>query len=130
MKDLNFIELSQEQKQFIEIAKEGKNILVDACIGSGKTTAIQFLCDELSPDLNILYLTYNKLLKVDAKSKIRNANVTVTNYHGFAFNSLINFGRKTGIPDLIQRFNKEKPPIDIYDVLIIDEYPIYQYLNI
>ncbi len=36
--------LSDEQRQFVEIAKKGRNILVDACIGSGKTTAIQALC--------------------------------------------------------------------------------------
>ena len=39
--------LSDEQQQFIEEALQGKNILVDACIGSGKTTAIQNLCNAL-----------------------------------------------------------------------------------
>lgn len=34
------IKLSVEQQLFIEKALQGKNILVDACIGSGKTTAI------------------------------------------------------------------------------------------
>lgn len=122
MKKANFIELSQEQKNFIQTAKEGRNILVDACIGSGKTTAIQHLCNELPIQLNILYLTYNKLLKIDAQSKIKNRNTTVTNYHGFAYSSLIKSGITTGVPDLIQRFNKEKPAINRYDVLIIDEY--------
>ncbi|MBE7078350.1 MAG: hypothetical protein E7380_00600 [Clostridiales bacterium] len=116
------IELSSEQKEFIRLAKTGCNILVDACIGSGKTTAIQCLCNELDPDLKILYLTYNKLLKVDAKSKIKNKNVTVTNYHGFAYRSLLLKGEKAGVSDLIQTFNRRKPKIDSYDVLIIDEY--------
>lgn len=74
--------LSEEQSKFVEIAQKGKNILVDACIGSGKTTAIQALCKELPRDKKILYLTYNKLLKIDAKSKIHEKNVLVTNYHG------------------------------------------------
>ena len=30
--------LSEEQSKFVEIAQKGKNILVDACIGSGKTS--------------------------------------------------------------------------------------------
>ena len=77
------MQLSDEQSKFVEIAQEGKNILVDACIGSGKTTAIQVLCEELPKEKNILYLTYNKLLKIDAKSKIHKKNVLVTNYHGF-----------------------------------------------
>lgn len=114
--------LSEEQSEFVKIAQEGKNILVDACIGSGKTTAIQALCKELPRDKKILYLTYNKLLKIDAKSKIHEKNVLVTNYHGFAYRSLIRMGIKAGISDLIQKFIKISPNIEPYDVLIIDEY--------
>lgn len=114
--------LSAEQRLFISRAKDRKNILVDACIGSGKTTAIQYLCNELPATLKILYLTYNKLLKLDAKAKIRNSNTTVTNYHGFAFMSLKKIGVKAGISDLIQCFNKERPKLEHYDILIIDEY--------
>lgn len=114
--------LSEEQSKFVEIARKGKNILVDACIGSGKTTAIQALCKELPRDKKILYLTYNKLLKIDAKSKIHEKNVLVTNYHGFAYMYLIRMGVKAGISDLIQKFINTKPNIAPYDVLIIDEY--------
>ncbi len=114
--------LSQEQELFIQKVQEGYNVLVDACIGSGKTTAIQHLCNVLPTNLNILYLTYNKLLKLDARSKIKNKNVTVTNYHGFAFTALRKIGISVGIPELIQSFIREKPPIDHYDVLVIDEY--------
>lgn len=116
------VELSKEQKRFVEIAQSGQNILVDACIGSGKTTAIQALCKELPRSKKILYLTYNKLLKIDAKSKIHEKNVMVTNYHGFAYYVLIRMGIKAGISDLIQCFVKNKPKINHYDVLIIDEY--------
>ena len=116
------IKLSDEQELFIDKAKRGDNILVDACIGSGKTTAIQHLCDELSPRLKILYLTYNKLLKLDARSKIHNKNVTVTNYHGFAYSVFNRLGKSVSVSDLIQTFNREQPRTPRYDVLIIDEY--------
>ncbi|MFG6368260.1 MAG: hypothetical protein K1W16_07495 [Lachnospiraceae bacterium] len=59
------VQLSSEQQLFIEKALCGNNILVDACIGSGKTTAIQSLCNQLPSTKKILYLTYNKLLKID-----------------------------------------------------------------
>lgn len=117
-----FVDLSLEQQLFIKKAKEGNNILVNACIGSGKTTAIQRLCDELPPEKNILYLTYNKLLKIDAKAKIKNKNATVSNYHGFAFSLLKRNGVSAGVSDLIQTFIKLKPIVSHYDVLIIDEY--------
>lgn len=116
------IEPSVEQKQFITWAKEGRNILVDACIGSGKTTAIQKLGQSLPSSTKILYLTYNKLLKLDAKSKITNRNVTVQNYHGFAYLALSRSNIYAGVSDLIQTVNREKPYIIPYDVMIIDEY--------
>ena len=118
---LNF-RLSNEQQLLIEKALQGKNILVDACIGSGKTTAIQKLCNELKGKKKVLYLTYNKLLKLDAKAKIKKKNVTVTNYHGYAYAILQRSGISVGISDLIQTVIHKKPTMEKFDVLIIDEY--------
>jgi len=112
------VKLSSEQEAFISFAAEGKNILVDACIGSGKTTTIQRLCDTLPQNLDILYLTYSKLLRLDAKAKIKNGNVDVTNYHKLAQDSIT---CSVGVSELVETFNKEKPRLK-YDVLIIDEY--------
>lgn len=117
------INLSNEQQIFIQKAMDGKNVLVDACIGSGKTTAIQELCNALPAYKRILYLTYNRLLKLDAKDKIHNRNVLVQNYHGFAAYTLYRAGmRAANQSDLIQTFLRQQPPIAHYDVLIIDEY--------
>ena len=115
------ITLSDEQKEFISLALSGANVLVDACIGSGKTTSIQKLCDEM-PMNRILYLTYNKLLKDDAREKILNRNVDVHNYHSFARTELMKIGRHVSPSDAVQIFNKVKPTIMQYDVLMIDEY--------
>ena len=116
------MKLSDEQELFIREALKGNNILVDACIGSGKTTAIQYLCDAYPTKVRVLYLTYNKLLKIDARSKIKRRNVTVTNYHGYAYSCLKRKGISSGISDLIQTFIKSDPPIAKYNVLVIDEY--------
>lgn len=118
---MNYDKLSDEQKMFIKYGTAGHNILVEACIGSGKTTAIQALCNEIKGK-NILYLTYNKLLKLDAKARIINSRTTVTNYHGFAWQELQRNHIRAGISELIQVYNRSKLPVGHYDVLILDEY--------
>ncbi len=119
---MRYEQLSKEQQEFIDNALSGKNILVDACIGSGKTSSIQALCNMMSGK-NILYLTYNRLLKIDAKEKIQMPRVLVQNYNGFAYICLRAAGVSCGISDQFQTFNKIKPKLPArYDVLIIDEY--------
>lgn len=120
---MDFSKLTSEQQQMIIYARQGKNVLVNACIGSGKTTAIQELCNCLPKTKRILYLTYNKLLKLDAQNKIKNQNADVTNYHGFASQRL-HVENITNVPlqELIHVFLKRRPFIPKYDVLIIDEY--------
>ena len=105
---MKFEDLTDEQQELITRAKNGENVLVDACIGSGKTSTIQVLCNEIR-DKKILYLTYNTLLKIDAQAKITQNNVTVQNYHGFAYGCLARAGFKAGVSDLIQSFLANKP---------------------
>lgn len=118
---ITFDMLSDEQKHCIEVAKTGRNILVDACIGSGKTTTIQIMCNQI-PDKKILYLTFNKLLKDDARKKIVAPNATVTNYDGFAYMALKNANLPLDYERNIRLFNAYKPATAHYDMLILDEY--------
>lgn len=114
--------LTNEQSIFIDKVLQGSNVLVDACVGSGKTTAIQCLCNKVPSNKKILYLTYNKLLKIDAREKIKGKNIIVTNYHGYAWSCLNRIGIKSGISDLLQVFNREKPPVGKFDLIVLDEY--------
>lgn len=122
---LTYDDLSEEQQALVKLVKEGKNVLVNACIGSGKTSTIQVLCNELQ-EKKILYLTYNRLLKVDAKCKIQNPNAVVTNYHGFAtFVITENKFDISGVSDLIQAYIGYFDVFQThpsFDLLLIDEY--------
>ncbi|EIN15368.1 Hypothetical protein, predicted transmembrane protein [Mycoplasmopsis agalactiae 14628] len=119
---LSYSNLTSEQQRMIDLVKENKNVLVDACIGSGKTTAIQVLCNELPRTKKILYLTYNKLLKLDARNKIMNENVERTNYHGFAFKILMQNKINTSSSEAIKNYLETDIVPGFYDVLVLDEY--------
>lgn len=62
MNNIKQVQLTDEQSKFINLAIAGKNILVDACVGSGKTTSINELCNRFDKNKKILYLTFNTLL--------------------------------------------------------------------
>mgnify|MGYP002235975139 FL=1 len=88
-----------------------------------KPSTINVLCDAYPPERRILYLTYNRLLKLDAKDKIKNGNVLVQNYHGFASLLLNKKGiRNCGQGEQLAMVLEKKIPIPPIDTLIIDEY--------
>ena len=49
-------DLSSEQQDLVRLALDGKNVLCDACIGSGKPSTINVLCNEFDSSKEILYL--------------------------------------------------------------------------
>ncbi len=113
--------LSSEQEDFIGLAGKGKNVLVDACIGSGKTTSIQKACSKLHG--RILYLTYNRRLMEDAQAKIKNKNVVVATFHRFMGIYLSRYKcRASGASECVKKFLSVAPMIDRYSTVIVDEY--------
>ena len=59
---------SKEQQVVIQTMKEGFNVQVDAVAGSGKTTTVLSLADQMS-DKIIVQLTYNSELKEEVVQK-------------------------------------------------------------
>lgn len=119
--------LSAEQERMIQKAVlYWRNVLVDARIGSGKTTAIQALCNRIPADKFVVYLTYNKSLKEDAQHRIDRRYGMVTNYHGFALHVLSRNGFRSGnVSEFIREHNRHFDDFSYYpiiDVLILDEY--------
>ena len=121
--------LTSEQQELLDYAKQGKNVLVDACIGSGKTTTLQHLVVELKKlDKRILYLTYNATLKNEARTKIKSDNLVNTQgFDAYAF-EILKKNKLDGhlVKDYLNYKETNKISYkdfkDKYDVLIIDEY--------
>jgi superfamily I DNA/RNA helicase len=78
--------VSGEQQYIIDMVKQGKNVQVDACAGSGKSTTILSTAKSM-PDKQFLLITYNKSLRKEMKEKVDELelkNVIVHTYHSLA----------------------------------------------
>jgi len=118
------VQLSSEQRRMIDAVQAGRDVIVDATVGSGKTTAIQALCTEVGRNRRVLYLTYSKLLKADAQRRVQNAKVQ--NYHGIVYPSLVEARINCGIGESIRQFNTAFAELSArfprFDLLVVDEY--------
>ena len=61
-------EPSEEQQNIIEHIKNEYNVYVEAVAGSGKSTTVLSMANQLS-DKKILQLTYNSSLRLEIKAK-------------------------------------------------------------
>jgi len=61
--------VSDEQQNIITHIKDGKNVQVDACAGSGKSTTILSAAKAM-PEKTFLLITYNKSLRKEIKEKV------------------------------------------------------------
>ena len=123
--------LSVEQQNILNVVKTGKNVVVDAVAGTGKTTLILSIAKELS-DKKILQMTYNKSLKFEVREKIRDAgleNLQVHTYHSLA----VAYYSDDAFVDnelrkIIKCNTRPKKEIPKVDVLVLDESQDMTYL--
>lgn len=110
-----------EQSIIIEKVKKGNNLIVEAVAGSGKTTTLLMVANELQ-DKNICLLTYSRALKDEILTKTIPNNLSVYTFHSFA-----SYIYKTNIYNdyllnnnlLNSKFNKTA--INKIDILMVDE---------
>lgn len=115
---------SEEQQIILDHVKNGKNVIVNAVAGSGKSTTILSLAKEL-PNKTILQITYNSRLRYEIKEKIE--YLSFTNIHIHTFHSLaVKYYLPTAYTDTELRhilYMKTPPqkPIHGFDILVLDE---------
>ena len=116
--------LSDEQNNILTNIKSGKNVIVDAVAGTGKTTLILSI-PTVFPRKKILQMTYNKSLKHEVREKICQlglSNITVHTYHSLAkkyysSSAHVDSEMKKIITNDMQPIN----PIQKFDILVLDE---------
>lgn len=118
------IQFTDEQQLALQYAVDGYDVLVDACIGSGKTTVIQEACKRLyAIEKSVLYLTFNRRLLEEARKRIDPQHADVHTYHSYAGKVL----NSCNIPSSSERevpflFTKRVKRAYKYDVIVVDEY--------
>jgi len=116
--------LSIEQQHILNEVKTGDNVIVDAVAGTGKTTLIMAIANELKSK-NILQITYNKSLKVEVRDKIKIAGYTNLNVHTYHSLAVCYYIQTAHVDNEIKKIidNDINPMIQIpkIDIIVIDE---------
>jgi len=118
------MKLSVEQQHILDRVKAGNNIAVDAVAGTGKTTLILSIADEIR-DKQILQMTYNKSLKFEVREKIENAKIENLNVHTFHSLAVCYYVETAYVDNEIRKIivenKKPSKKIPKIDVLVLDE---------
>jgi hypothetical protein len=115
---------SAEQQRVLDHVQQGKNVIVEACAGSGKSTTILSLAKAF-PHLRILQFTYNKMLRLEIKEKVATlklTNLDVHTFHSFAVKHYTDEAAvDTGIRKILLEQLMPRTAIPVYEVVVLDE---------
>ena len=84
--------LTQEQREAVAMAKKMQSFKVSALAGTGKTTTLAAIAQELGQKRG-LYLSFNKAIATEAQRKFEGSACQARTFHSLAF---AGFGRKYG----------------------------------
>ena len=116
--------MSEEQRKVLDFIRSGKNVIVDACAGSGKSTTILSIAKELTGK-KIRQFTYNSQLRFDVKENIKQMklqNLEVHTYHSFAVKYYSDVAHTdTGIRQILREDTSPRSPIPLVDIVVLDE---------
>jgi len=116
--------MSEEQRAVLDSIARGKNVIVDACAGSGKSTTILSIAKEM-PHITIRQFTYNAMLRHEVKEKIREyqlSNIHVHTYHSFSVKYYAeNCHTDTGIRQIVRQDTSPRIKMPHADLIVLDE---------
>lgn len=115
---------SGEQQNIIDLLDTGKNVIVEAVAGAGKSTTVIFIARHFH-NKKILQLTYNASLRQELKERVdreRIENLEIHTYHSFA----VKYYSPSSHTDfelrkIIRASAPPTTPIPNYDFIICDE---------
>lgn len=115
---------SEEQYRIIKAVKNGHNVVVDACAGSGKSTTILSAALQM-PEKRFLQITYNSSLRKEVKEKVKELgikNIIVHTYHSLAVAKYTPLAcTDTGIRRILYEKMRPSSPILPQDIVVLDE---------
>jgi hypothetical protein len=116
--------LSGEQSHIRDCIKQGKHVIVQAVAGSGKSSTVLSIAEEMT-NKKILQFTYNSSLRTEIKEKVsgkRLSNITIHTYHSLAVRYYLPTAyTDTGIRHILYNDLQPVCTIPLYDILVIDE---------
>jgi hypothetical protein len=118
------INMSDEQRDILIDLQNGKNVITDAIAGSGKSTTILSVAQNM-PETKVLQMTFNKSLSDEVKVKINDLglkNINVHTFHGLAKKYyMLSAHTDTSLRYIL--YNKLQPRIKIpqFQLVVLDE---------
>lgn len=90
LQSFNFVPSHYQERIFDELQNSSKNLVVEACAGSGKTTTILKSLDYLPNDKLILMIAFNKAIVANIKKRVHptQKNVEVRTLHAMGLQLL------------------------------------------
>lgn len=115
---------SEEQQKIIDLLLSGKNVVVNAVAGAGKSTSVLSVAANFA-DKQILQLTYNSSLRLEMcekAEKTRTENIEIHTYHSFA----VKYYSRTAHTDvemrkIVRTDQSPLAPLPKYDIVVVDE---------
>ncbi len=115
---------SEEQQIILDYLKQGDNVIVDACAGSGKSTTILSAAKQMYRK-NFVLITYNSMLREEIVNKIElleMKNIEVHTFHSLCKTYYFKYDyTDAGIRKTLDQQLRPIKPLPKINILVLDE---------